>query len=69
MRVLGLALVVLLVVGGCAPVKPWQRGRLAHRCMQTDRRAEQNRARQHMLGARESSQGATGEAGGGCGCN
>jgi len=54
---------------GCGSVKPYQRGTLAHPAMRTDSRPEEGKAEQHMLGARESSQGGTGEAGGGCGCN
>jgi hypothetical protein len=54
---------------GCADVKPYQRGTLAHPAMRKDARPEEDQARTHMLGARESSQGGTGEAGGGCGCN
>ena len=60
---------LLLGVAACRPVKPWQRGTLAHPCMTDDGRREERRAREHMLGARESSQGASGETGGGCGCN
>jgi hypothetical protein len=64
------AVLLVCVAAGCAPVEPWQRGLLAHPAMQTDDRAEEDRARQHMMGARESSQGALGEpGGGGCGCN
>jgi len=59
----------LVCLSGCRPIKPWQRGTLAHRCMQPDSRPEESRAKQHMLGARETSQGASGETGGGCGCN
>ena len=62
---------LLLAVGcmaACAPVRPWERGRLAHRCMRPDARPEEKRAEQHMLTAREASRGATGETGGGCGC-
>lgn len=63
------ALVILLVLGaGCSPVHAWQRGTLAHRCMSSDARPDESRARVHMLGAREGSGGASGEAGGGCGC-
>ncbi|HMR09705.1 MAG TPA: DUF4266 domain-containing protein [Polyangiaceae bacterium] len=66
---LGLSLVLaLLFLAGCTPVRPWQRNTLAHRCMTSDSRPEEARARRHMLGARETTQGATGEAGGGCGC-
>ncbi len=64
-----LLLLLALLLGACAPVRSWQRGTLAHRCMRPDARPEETRARNHMLGARESAQGASGESGGGCGCN
>lgn len=57
-----------LLLGACAPVRPWERSILASDCMRPDARPEESRARAHMLGAREASQGATGERGGGCGC-
>jgi hypothetical protein len=66
---LAIVLCAAPVVSGCQPLKPWQRGTLAHRCMQSDSRPEESLARQHLLGARETSQGASGETGGGCGCN
>ena len=59
---------VLATASACAPVQPWQRGRLAHDCMRSDARPEESRARTHMLSAREGSSGAAGERGGGCGC-
>lgn len=68
---LGLCGIALACVafGGCGQVKPYQRGTLAHPAMRSDSRPEESKARQHMVGARETSQGGTGEAGGGCGCN
>lgn len=69
LRVSSVILLSLVLLAGCRPIKPWQRGILAHPCMNEDSRPEESFARQHMLGARESSQGATGETGGGCGCN
>lgn len=63
-----LVIVVVLATLSCAPVRPWQRGLLAHPCMQADGRPEEDAARAHMIGARESAQGATGDRGGGCGC-
>ena len=70
---LALGLVALLgaLGGGCAhpaPVRPWQRAFLARRAMQFDDGLE-TRFRQHLLGAREGSDGGYGHAGGGCGCN
>ena len=59
---------LVLFILSCAPVRPWERETLAHRGMRSDARPEEARARQHMLGARETSQGGAGEVGGGCGC-
>ncbi|NUQ72109.1 MAG: DUF4266 domain-containing protein [Polyangiaceae bacterium] len=56
------------LLAGCQPVPVWSRSTLAHRCMRPDSRPEETRARIHMLGARESTQGAAGQKGGGCGC-
>jgi hypothetical protein len=70
---LGLGLVAAL--SGCAhrepPVRPWQREHLAKRGMRFDRpgETEEDRFRQHWLGAREGSDLGFGEPGGGCGCN
>ncbi len=66
-----LALVIVpfaLLANGCEPVHAWERGLLAHPAMRSDARPEETRSRNHMLGAREASQGASGERGGGCGC-
>lgn len=64
-----------LVLAGCGhrppPVRPWQREHLAKRGMRFDQpgELEEDRFRQHMLGAREGSDLGFGEPGGGCGCN
>ena len=58
----------VLLASACEPVHSWERGLLAHPAMRADTRPEETRARNHMLGAREASQGASGERGGGCGC-
>jgi hypothetical protein len=64
-----------LGVSGCAhrppPIQPWQREYLAKRSMRLDAPGEvqENRFRQHWLGAREGSDLGFGEPGGGCGCN
>lgn len=63
------AVLLCFALLGCKPIKAWQRETLAHPCMVEDSRPEENMARAHMLGARETSAGATGETGGGCGCN
>lgn len=66
-RILGVA----LLLGACAPLRPWERGELAHRLMRADDppRLEARKIELHVLWAREASAGAAGETGGGCGCN
>ena len=53
----------------CVRVKPYQRENLSKRQMVEDRAAGERRFDQHARGSREGSDGGTGEAGGGCGCN
>jgi hypothetical protein len=60
---------LLLAVSGCVGVKPYQREYLARRHMIRYRDEGETRFEQHARGAREGSDGGTGEAGGGCGCN
>jgi hypothetical protein len=67
--VTALALVSLFIVGGCVRVKPYQREHLSKRAMESDRASGETRFEQHAKGSREGSDGGTGEAGGGCGCN
>lgn len=64
------AILLGLALSACAPVAPWERGTLARRPMRTDdpARVEARKTQLHMLGAREASAGASGDAGGGCGC-
>ena len=57
-------------IGGCAPVKPYQREKLAERCMAPgfgDPLALQFRS--HGEGSRQGSEGGYTTSGGGCGCN
>ncbi len=60
-------------VAGCAhrppPVQPWQREYLSRRAMQFDSDPQEDRFRQHWLGAREGADLGFGQPGGGCGCN
>ena len=53
---------------GCATVQPWQRGRLADRCMMFDPDASQVAYMTHWQEAREASSGGYGVQSGGCGC-
>jgi hypothetical protein len=63
---------LLLLEGGCAIqpwVKPYERDRLADPIMAWDRDAISAEYVDHIYDSREGSRGATGTAGGGCGCN
>ena len=56
--------------GGIQPwVKPYERDRLADPIMIWDRDATSTAYLDHVYESREGSRGATGSAGGGCGCN
>jgi hypothetical protein len=57
-----------LAAGGCATVQPWQRGRLADRCMIFDADGSQIAYMTHWQEAREASTGGYGVQSGGCGC-
>jgi hypothetical protein len=63
----------LLGVAGCAhrkpPVAPWQREALTGRALRFDADPQEDRFRQHWLGAREGADLGFGQPGGGCGCN
>jgi hypothetical protein len=69
---LGLGAAVLLTTG-CSSLQPWvkpyERDRLADPIMAWDRDAISSGYLDHIREAREGSRGATGSAGGGCGCN
>lgn len=60
------------VLGGCAVepwVKPYERDRIADPIMSWDRDPVSSAYIHHVYEAREGARGATGSAGGGCGCN
>jgi hypothetical protein len=66
----GLCLLLLAGCGGIEPwVKPYERDRLADPIMIWDRDATSTAYLDHVYESREGSRGATGSAGGGCGCN
>lgn len=56
-------------VSGCARVAPYQRETLARRQLQQPPYPQLERRAQHMFTVREGTRGASGAAGGGCGCN
>jgi hypothetical protein len=69
-----IAVALLLGAAGCAhkpqpPVQAWQREHLAKRAMRFDGDGQEDRFRQHWLGAREGGDLGYGQPGGGCGCN
>jgi uncharacterized protein DUF4266 len=57
-----------LVIGGCATVQPWERGRLADPSMVFDADAALVAYMTHWQEAREGSAGGYGVQSGGCGC-
>ena len=59
----------LLLCASCVRVKAHQRETLAHPSMQRAPSPGVERADQHVFEVREGSSGATGNPGGGCGCN
>jgi hypothetical protein len=66
--VLGLS--ALSACGGIEPwVKPYERDRIADPIMSFDRDPVSSSYMHHVYEAREGARGATGSAGGGCGCN
>jgi hypothetical protein len=60
---------VILAVGGCARVKPYERELLAKPTMTFQPDPHEDVLDNHMLEAREGAAGGYGSAGGGCGCN
>lgn len=76
MRPMRLRVVVLMCValgiGGCSIepwVKPYERDHIADPIMSFDRDPISSAYINHVFEAREGARGATGSAGGGCGCN
>ncbi len=64
-----LPLLLASFLASCVRVKPYQRETLSKRSMTKDKDSSEARFEQHARGSREGSDGGTGEAGGGCGCN
>jgi hypothetical protein len=63
---------VAVVLGACSVepwVKPYERDHLADPIMSFDRDPVSSSYTGHVYEAREGARGATGAAGGGCGCN
>ena len=64
-----LGLTGLLLANGCANVKPWQRGALADRNMQSERLPLREALSEHVWFSREAATGGRSVGGSGCGCN
>lgn len=63
------ALLTTLLSSACAPVQPWERGRLAQPTMSLDEDPLLTSISEHIYNSKEASSGGAGPAGGGCGCN
>jgi hypothetical protein len=64
-----MSLAILIILSACAPVQPWERGRLAQPQMAMDGDALQSAMDEHVYSSKEAASGGAGPAGGGCGCN
>ena len=62
-------LFMLLCLGGCETVQPWERGTLAKREMQWQPDPMEISLQAQINASKEASAGGQGAAGGGCGCN
>jgi hypothetical protein len=62
-------LAVVLGLGACATVHPWERERLSRPDMSLASAPELLQAEGHATEVREGAMGGLGGAGGGCGCN
>ncbi len=64
---------VAFLLGGCGNIEPWvkpyERQQLADPIMAFDANPVSTAYMDHVFEAREGARGATGSAGGGCGCN
>ena len=64
---------VVLMTAACSNMQPWvkpyERDKLADPIMSWDRDSISSGYLDHIRESREGSRGATGSAGGGCGCN
>lgn len=70
---LSILLLVVALLSGCSGVDPWvkpyERANLATEVMKLDRNPVSGSYMNHVYEAREGARGASGSAGGGCGCN
>jgi len=64
-----ISIVILSALTACAPVQPWERGRLAKPQMALDQDALLSAMDEHVYTSKEAASGGVGPSGGGCGCN
>ena len=64
-----IGLTALLLFAGCAPVQPWERGRLAQPQMSLQGDTLLSAMDDHVYTSKEAASGGVGPSGGGCGCN
>lgn len=70
LKMMGLAAILCLTGCSIEPwVKPYERDHIADPIMSFDRDPVSSSYIHHVYEAREGARGATGSAGGGCGCN
>ena len=62
-------LLLMSLLGACAPVQPWERGHLAQANMALSADPLKDAMDEHVYNSKEASSGGIGAAGGGCGCN
>ena len=70
---IGAALLLAVTLSGCGSIQPWvkpyEREHLADPIMSFDRNPISATYLDHVFEVREGARGATGNVGGGCGCN
>lgn len=62
-------LLACVLLGACASVKPWERGRLALNEMAFDPDPQASAIHELTYASKEGASGGAGIGGGGCGCN
>jgi hypothetical protein len=67
-RALIVVIGLLATLTGCAAVRPWERERLARRCMEPDQPLATSAFQAHVAAVRFGDAPALSGGGGGCGC-
>ena len=63
------AIALIVALGGCVSVQPWEKGNLAKPAMTFNGDPLDDRFTQHIYNSKENASGGYGIGGGGCGCN